>query len=582
MARLFGIRCQYRRCMDPMGAATVSLCLAATYQLPATTAWTAGTCHEHEGRVSHGCRNTATLPSDSQQFAPEYEHDASRPASAPPALVDGHDDTIRTNKWHDDDDDDDGGHSTVPRHLRGAAAATAAAASTTTPIHSPPPAPPLLFLGRNDRSTFGDVSGQPMTEASDIDALIDTNDPTLNLSMLSRGNEPVQCIGASAERALLHARPGPACRAGIAAHSDLCLPGGIAGREAQPDHGHGGAGARWSRLQGSANGRAGDVVWHGACADGGPCQVLDELGVDLYVDSWTENLRMWLSSRVFKHVVQLLDEAEREMPQQGLAHLDAYKAQLPVSEYPAIATALDPTKHAATTATTAATGFGKPLIGWMITVGVGGFGQTSTAFGMGAMAAQPQQPPQTLVELVQRYPKEPLTRKRIELERYLNMPGFTCRDYIISRIKELATGGVLSAYRWDGGALVWNGDKKWTPEMPCDAQLILHLFCTFLDLVTPDNDATFPMNVPFSSVHYLAEGTKPDSNVAIQIKQVKKYPPHYCLVVDNKCWDIYPKRNNLFHTLVLFTFYANTKCAGYLGLLKLASKSVGLADVVAE
>jgi hypothetical protein len=49
--------------------------------------------------------------------------------------------------------------------------------------------------------------------------------------------------------------------------------------------------------------------------------------------------------------VQLINEVEQEMQQQGLSHLDAHKAQLPVSDYPAIVAAFDPNIPATTTAT---------------------------------------------------------------------------------------------------------------------------------------------------------------------------------------------------------------------------------------
>ncbi|KAI9591508.1 cytochrome B561, N terminal-domain-containing protein [Syncephalis fuscata] len=440
---------------------------------------------------------------------------------------------------------------TTPRGIMG---------MTTTPLNSPPPRSMLFgnnhgyLRERQNRSTFGDISGQPLTEASEIDALIDANEPTLNMSMLSQSG----IMDRSGASTLHLSALSPGNGQGLSTNYGQPPIPTFAYQEALP--------ITKRNLATATVERALDGLGYKD-----PQTVLDELGVDLYIDTWTENLRMWLSSRVLRSIVQLVNEVDQELSQQGLAHLDSSKCQLPLNEYPAIAMALEPNKPAP--ATTATSGLIKPF----------GFGQTGTAFGASTnLQPQPSQIPQTLVELVQRYPQMPLVRKRIELERYLNIPGYTCRDYIIARIKDLAVGGVLAAYRWDSGAIIWNDDKKWTPEMPSDAQLILHLFCTFLDMVTPDNDVTFPMNVPFSSLHYLAEGTKPDPNVAIQLKQVKKHPPHYCLVVDNKYWDVYPKRSNLFHTLVLFTFYANTRCAGYLGLLKLSSKAVGLSEVVAE
>ncbi len=61
--------------------------------------------------------------------------------------------------------------------------------------------------------------------------------------------------------------------------------------------------------------------------------------------------------------------------------------------------------------------------------------------------------------------------------------GCLSKEYLIQRIIELSDGPYLQRFIWNGGGK-WRG-KEWTPELPTDAQILIHLFCTFLDLKLP-------------------------------------------------------------------------------------------------
>ncbi|VVC99678.1 unnamed protein product, partial [Leptidea sinapis] len=50
--------------------------------------------------------------------------------------------------------------------------------------------------------------------------------------------------------------------------------------------------------------------------------------------------------------------------------------------------------------------------------------------------------------------------------------------YVVPRIRELAKGGCMSAYRWNGGGADWDEAK------PTDSELVLHLVATYLDTQT--------------------------------------------------------------------------------------------------
>lgn len=117
-------------------------------------------------------------------------------------------------------------------------------------------------------------------------------------------------------------------------------------------------------------------------------------------------------------------------------------------------------------------------------------------------------------------------QSRVKLERYLFMADYPLqkRAYIIRRIHELASGHALAEYRWNMGS-------------PTDAELVLHVFCTFLDLKMP---GSFLSDAPFSS-KYLDNGQ-------IHIKTGS----HYTLYKSGSTYDSFPGRNNLFAILCLF------------------------------
>lgn len=58
----------------------------------------------------------------------------------------------------------------------------------------------------------------------------------------------------------------------------------------------------------------------------------------------------------------------------------------------------------------------------------------------------------------------------------------TPRGYVASRLRELADGPVVRAFRWNGGG-GWGG-KPWSTELPTDAALMLFLFAAFLGVCT--------------------------------------------------------------------------------------------------
>ncbi|KAL2916740.1 hypothetical protein HK105_203519 [Polyrhizophydium stewartii] len=191
----------------------------------------------------------------------------------------------------------------------------------------------------------------------------------------------------------------------------------------------------------------------------------------------------------------------------------------------------------------------------------GGPGQTSMF--PAAAPAQPQPPaiPQTLQQLADGHASNATARSRVALERYLAVGKYTCREYILDRIKSL----LLDFYPLD--------------LFLTFPQLVMHLFCRYLDELT---NTLEPHKISgFSDKHFLPVGAKPVAVAAVMIREQSRWPAHYQLVVDNTIWDVYPSRNNLFHVLSLFVYAIKCLSSGFIGLLSLGGRSTRLLDIVA-
>lgn len=159
------------------------------------------------------------------------------------------------------------------------------------------------------------------------------------------------------------------------------------------------------------------------------------------------------------------------------------------------------------------------------------------------------------------------------------------QKYLVRRIRDLAQGGCMSQFFWDGGGSYqyrhWREDMVTDSEVsnitaccscPCliisslCPQLILHLFCVYMDSRLLFNP-TSPEGKPFTSQHFKAyhanSQQQPKSNTYIE--QIKSYPPQFGLVLKGDTFDIPAGRNNLFYALLLFLHHIKVKNFGLLG-----------------
>jgi len=186
-------------------------------------------------------------------------------------------------------------------------------------------------------------------------------------------------------------------------------------------------------------------------------------------------------------------------------------------------------------------------------------------------------------EIFDNFGENPVVQQRRKLERYMAVLGCTSRAYLLERINQLAKGGALSSYRWEKTRRKGTTDDS--GELPTDAQILVHLFCTFMDLtLVPDGTPA-----PFSSRHYVVFPDK-ISNVTdfeVVIHQAHIHPPHFEIVCHQEngnvlVWPCHHGRNNLFVAISLFVYYVKTEMNGYIGQLSIAGSALDLERIITD
>nr|XP_023657418.1 transmembrane protein 209 isoform X1 [Paramormyrops kingsleyae]XP_023657419.1 transmembrane protein 209 isoform X1 [Paramormyrops kingsleyae] len=149
------------------------------------------------------------------------------------------------------------------------------------------------------------------------------------------------------------------------------------------------------------------------------------------------------------------------------------------------------------------------------------------------------------------------------------------QEYLVERIKELAHGGCMSSFRWNGG-----GDlkgRKWDTDLPTDSAIVMHVLCTYLDSRLPPHPK-YPDGKTFTSQHFTQTPDKPDTSNEnlLCIHQSSINPPHYQLIYQGHVYSLPKGRNNMFHTVLMFLFVIKTKESGMLGRVSLGLSGVNI------
>ncbi|PJF17402.1 hypothetical protein PSACC_02786 [Paramicrosporidium saccamoebae] len=272
---------------------------------------------------------------------------------------------------------------------------------------------------------------------------------------------------------------------------------------------------------------------------------LIELGLSCKIEEIAENLRRWFSIKILQPLKQDIDDTTRAFNEAGLEHL---APQNPASF----------------------SMFSRNSQSGNVTSGSYILSTTSNF----ATAAKPQ----TLLELGQKNPQDPMVQKRLRLERYLSFASLTShRSAVLRRINELAEDGLTSAFRWTLSILQQHTSA---PSMENDDSLILmHLFCTFMDENLPSE--RYYDSQPFSARHFVALEDNPSMRPgAIQIRQIQRQPPHFRFIAGEKEYEIQQGVHSMFHAIVYMVEYVHRHSNGFLGVGNLASPAFDLIDIL--
>eukprot|EP00842_Homolaphlyctis_polyrhiza_P005046 jgi/Hompol1/5542/HPOL_004522-RA len=160
-----------------------------------------------------------------------------------------------------------------------------------------------------------------------------------------------------------------------------------------------------------------------------PSLTQSEWNTEHYIDEWAEGVRKWLATKLLDPLVRRIDKVDSDLTAQGLVNFvcanasstDAVQIRAPGSVQPM------PSFQSAPQQTTAPVGL------------FGGLSKPSLFTPAQSIAAPvaPQTPPQTLQQLLDRYPNEPIVRERASLEQFLTIGKYNCRAYILARIRSL-------------------------------------------------------------------------------------------------------------------------------------------------
>lgn len=146
------------------------------------------------------------------------------------------------------------------------------------------------------------------------------------------------------------------------------------------------------------------------------------------------------------------------------------------------------------------------------------------------------------------------------LETYFKVPGFDCRDYIITRLHELGQTTALSGYSNKAGGS-YKG-AAWSPRLPTDTKLLANVFFRMLNAGNNlTNDPRFNMMSEICREFPEIVSGKSD------LYFYQRNPPsdsesHYDIVVEGEVWPCWSGADNLFCAVTVFLLVLRAKHKG--------------------
>nr|XP_002132029.1 transmembrane protein 209 isoform X2 [Ciona intestinalis] len=181
--------------------------------------------------------------------------------------------------------------------------------------------------------------------------------------------------------------------------------------------------------------------------------------------------------------------------------------------------------------------------------------------------------------------------KQIQMSKTAQIPSLTWimpyleltnhQEYLVERLKTLGSGGYMSEFCWNKGGSVKG--RAWADDLVTDAELVMHMFCSYLDWHLPAHPR-YPDGKTFTSQYFVRTPDKPKLQNLTEHKmllhQSKLNPPHYQLVTKETTYDMPPGRHNLFYTLLLFLHNIKSKEGCMLGPVNLGLSGINILNVL--
>ena len=142
-----------------------------------------------------------------------------------------------------------------------------------------------------------------------------------------------------------------------------------------------------------------------------------------------------------------------------------------------------------------------------------------------------------------------------------------------SAVRELAVGSSIDLYRWTKFSLPLQ-------EKISNAELLIGLFCSYLDFAVPGEDKVSFSTGPFTRNHFMSIG-KEFSSFGRQeqlkffgIRHASSKPSHYDVMHRGVVYECIDGPSNVFMCILGILTIVRDKYCGYLGLLNLRSQCV--------
>lgn len=157
-----------------------------------------------------------------------------------------------------------------------------------------------------------------------------------------------------------------------------------------------------------------------------------------------------------------------------------------------------------------------------------------------------------------------ILKQRIIFEKYIDVPGYNCRGYVIQRMRALARTSCLNGYSSSSGGFYLA--DSWTPKRPTDSHILSHLFFCLLNNGNNPNsniDSNIMSDIIINYPSPLPNEDQPHKVWFYQKNPDSQIEPHFDVISGKEIWQAYKGNDNLFCAIALFLHHVKNKSQGY-------------------